>query len=154
MTQNIKIPNNMNCMELFEICASNSPELLKKTLVGISTGSLVPQKQCESGVCYADKLSKEECRINWEKSAIEIHNLVRGVYRCPSAFFEYKGKIIKVLETEPIEGTSNSKIGEFISVTKSGIDVQTGNGILRLIRVKPEGKGEMLAKDWGNGLKN
>jgi methionyl-tRNA formyltransferase len=154
MTQNIKIPNNMNCMELFEICASNSPELLKKTLLGISDGSLTPQKQCETGVCYADKLSKEECKINWSKSATEIHNLVRGVYKCPSAYFEYKGKIIKVLETEPIEGTSNSKIGEFISITKSGIDVQTGSGILRLIRVKPEGKGEMLAKDWGNGLRN
>ncbi len=152
MTYPIKISPNMNCVELFELCANNSPELLEKTLLGIADGTLKPQKQCEDGLCYADKLTKEECRIDWNKSAQEIHNLVRGVYKCPSAFFEYNGKIIKVLETEPINENHDGKIGSFISVSKSGIDVKTGNGTLRLIKVKPEGKGEMFARDWGNGL--
>lgn len=152
MTYPIKISPNMNCIELFELCANNSPELLEKTLLGIADGTLIPQKQCEDGLCYADKLSKEECRIDWNKSAQEIHNLVRGVYKCPSAFFEYNGKIIKVLETEPINENHDGKIGSFVFVSKLGIGVKTGNGILRLIKVKPEGKGEMFARDWGNGL--
>lgn len=153
MTHPIDITPNMNCIELFEICASKSPELLEKTLLGIIEGSLKPQCQCEEGLCYADKLTKEECKIDWTKPAKDIHNLVRGVYKCPGAFFEYQGKIIKVLETEPFEQDSNAEAGAFINISKLGIDVKTGQGVLRLIKVKPEGKGEMLARDWGNGLR-
>lgn len=151
MKEPIQITPDMNCVELFEICASHSPELLEKTLLGIAEGTLKPQKQCEDGVCFADKLKKEECKIDWTKSAKDIHNLVRGVYKCPGAFFEYGGKIIKVMETEPLQEFSDIQIGEFVKISKLGVDVQTGNGILRLKRVKPEGKGEMNAFDWANG---
>lgn len=147
----IEISPNMNCVELFEICACNSPELLEKTLIGIKEGTLKPTPQCEDGVCFADKLKKEECQIDWNKSAQEIHNLVRGVYKCPGAFFVHNGKIIKVMETEPLKDSSNCAIGEFVQVSKNGVDIQTGNGMLRLIKIKPEGKGEMLARDWANG---
>ncbi len=58
-----------------------------KTLLGIANGTLKPKCQCEEGLCYADKLTKEECKIDWSKPAQEIHNLVRGVYKCPGAFF-------------------------------------------------------------------
>ena len=153
MTHPITITPNMNCMELFEICATKSPELIEKTLLGLVDGSITPTKQCEDGICFADKLQKEECAINWNKSAQEIHNLVRGVYKCPSAYFEYQGKIIKVLETESLEEDLNGNIGDFVKISKLGIDVKTGNGTLRLIKVKPEGKGEMFARDWGNGLR-
>lgn len=154
MTHPIEITPNMNCVELFEICASESPVLLEKTLLGLVDGSICPKKQCEDGVCFADKLQKEECKIDWSKSAQEIHNLVRGVYKCPSAQFEYNGKIIKVLETEPLTETLDGKIGEFVRFSKQGIDVKTSNGILRLIKIKPEGKGEMFACDWANGIKH
>lgn len=152
----IEITKNMNCVELFELCATNSPELLEKTLIGIKEGSLKPVPQCEDGVCFADKLKKEECKIDWTKSADEIHNLVRGVYKCPGAFFEHNGKIIKVLETEPLETTNDSgvDVGEFANFSKQGIDVKAGKGYVRLIKVKPEGKGEMLARDWANGIKH
>lgn len=153
MTYPIEITPNMNCVELFEICAANSPELLEKTLIGIKEGTLTPKCQCEEGVCFADKLKKEECKIDWTKSAQEIHNLVRGVYKCPGAFFEYNGKIIKVLNTEPLETTDDKgvEIGGFAHISKLGIDVKTGDGYLRLIKIKPEGKGEMFARDWANG---
>ena len=144
----------MNCEELFEICSKNSPKLIEDTLTEIKDGKLVAQKQCESGVCYAEKLTKEECKIDWSKDANTIHNLVRGVYKCPGAFFEHNGKIIKVMQTEVIKEKSNAGFGEFVNISKFGIDVNTGDGLLRLIKVKPEGKGEMFAKDWANGLKN
>ena len=150
----IKITPDMNCVELFEICASHSPELLEKTLLGIADGSLKPQKQCQEGVCFADKLKKEECQIDWTKSAREIHNLVRGVYKCPGAFFNYGGKIVKVMETKPLDEDYDGKTGEFVRISKFGIDVKTGDGILRLITVKPEGKREMPASDWARGLQH
>ena len=154
MKEPIEITPKMNCVELFEICASHSPELLEKTLTGIKEGTLKPEKQCKDGLCFADKLKKEECQIDWSKSAQEIHNLVRGVYKCPGAFFNYNNKIIKVMETEPLDEILEGSKGEFVRISKLGIDVKTGNGLLRLIKVKPEGKGEMFARDWANGLKN
>ena len=154
MKEPIAISPNMNCVELFEICASHSPVLLEKTLKGIKEGTLIPQKQCEEGLCFADKLQKEECKIDWAKSAQELHNLVRGIYKCPGAFFIYQDKIIKVMETEPLNENIDGNIGDFVRYTKQGIDVKTGCGLLRLIKVKPEGKGEMLAKDWANGLRH
>lgn len=153
MRHPIEITRNMNCVELFELCASLSPELLEKTLVGLKEGTLKPEAQCEEGVCFADKLKKEECKIDWTKSAEEIHNLVRGVYKCPGAFFEFRDKIIKVLETDPLEENIDGEIGSFVRVTKLGVDVKTGDGLLRLIKIKPEGKGEMFARDWINGVK-
>ena len=65
----IKISENMNCQELFEICSENSPELVAQTLKGLLNGNIIPKKQCESGVCLAPKLTKEECKIDWSKSA-------------------------------------------------------------------------------------
>jgi methionyl-tRNA formyltransferase len=60
-------------------------------------------------------------------------------------------KIIKVIETVPIEG--EGKAGEVVSHTKEGVDIACAKGLLRLLKVKPEGKGEMLARDWYHGVK-
>jgi methionyl-tRNA formyltransferase len=100
----------------------------------------------------ANKLTKEECLIDWNKSNQQIHNLVRGVCRCPSAYFIFNDKIIKVIETAPVEGYGEA--GKIVGFSKEGVDFACGEGLLRLIKVKPEGKGEMLAKDWYNGVKH
>ena len=153
MKEPITITPTMNCVELFEICASHSPKLLEQTLIGLKNGTICPKKQCEDGICFADKLKKEECQIDWTKSAQEIHNLVRGVYKCPGAFFYYDDKIIKVMETIPLDEELEGLCGDFVRFTKEGIDVKTGKGLLRLIKVKPESKGEMFARDWANGIR-
>ena len=146
----IDISDNMTCADLFEIISKKSPRLIEKTLVGLVGNTIIPQKQCAEGVCMANKLTKEETLIDWSKPAQEIHNLVRGIYKSPSAYFVYNGKIIKVLETCVVK--EQGKCGEFVRFGKDGIQVGCGQDSIKLIRVKPEGKGEMLAKDWANGL--
>ena len=148
----IPISDTMNCEELYTEISEKSPELIEKTLLGLTDKSLTPVKQCEDGVCMADKLTKEETLIDFTKPAQEIHNLVRGIYKSPSAYFMHDGKIIKVLETRVCGGCGNS--GEFVEITKEGIKVACGKDCLMLIMVKPEGKGEMDARAWYNGLKN
>ena len=149
----IQIPDTMNCEQLFEEISELSPELLEKTLKGIVSGTITPIPQCEEGVCMANKLSKEETQINWANSAESIHNLVRGIYKFPCAYFMHDGKIIKVLETK-VSKDGNGKPGEIVRVTKEGIDFGCCSNCVTLIKVKPEGKGEMFARDWYNGLKN
>lgn len=145
----IQIPDDMTCVDLFEKISDSSPELLEKTLIGLVEKTITPEKQCENGVCMANKLTKEETLIDWTKPAQDIHNLVRGVYKFPSAYFIYNDKIIKVLETRVVKGSG--KCGEFVRYTKEGIEVGCGEDCILLVKVKPEGKGEMFAKDWANG---
>lgn len=152
LKETIKIPETMNCQELFEEISVLSPQLLEKTLSGLAENTLTPKAQCEEGVCMANKLTKDETKIDWNKTSIELHNLVRGIYKAPSAYFTHDGKIIKVLETK----ISHEKCspGEILKCTKEGVEIGCGDGCLVLIKVKPEGKGEMFARDWYNGLKN
>lgn len=150
MREKIEIPNDMTCVDLFEKISDISPALLEKTLVGLVKKTITPEKQCETGVCMANKLTKEETKIDWTKPAEEIHNLVRGIYKFPSAYFMHNDKVVKVLETRVVK--DNGACGEFVKVTKEGIEVGCGKDCLLLIKIKPEGKGEMFAKDWANGL--
>lgn len=147
----IPISDTMNCEELWNEIAEKSPQMIEQTLIGLKNGTLTPEKQCEDGVCMANKLTKEECEIDWCKSNIQIHNLVRGVCRCPSAFFYYNDKLIKVIETTPTN--EDIPTGKIRFNSKDGIDVGCGIGAIRLLKVKPEGKGEMSARDWFNGVK-
>ena len=151
MKKIIPISDDMNCEDLACKISDDSPKLLEDTLVGIYEGSLKPIPQCENGICMANKVSKEETCIDWTKSAEEIHNLVRGIYKSPCAYFLYNEKIIKVLETKVCEGSG--KCGEFLNVTKDGILIGCGEKCLLLVKIKPEGKGEMFARDWYNGVR-
>lgn len=148
----IPISDNMNCEELWNEIAEKSPQMLEKTLIGLKNNTLIPQKQCEDGLCMANKLTKEECLIDWTKTNTQIHNLVRGICRCPSAYFMFNDKIIKVIESQPIDGSAEP--GIIANYSKEGLDIGCGEGLLRLVKIKPEGKGEMLAKDWYNGVKS
>lgn len=148
----IPIPDTMTCEQLREEIAQKSPQILEQTLIGLKNGTVKPEKQCEDGLCTANKLTKEECLIDWTKQNTKINNLVRGICRCPGAYFMFNGKIIKVIESKPIEGTAEP--GKIAGISKEGIDIGCGRGLLRLTRIKPEGKGEMSAKDWYNGVKN
>lgn len=149
MREVIQIPDNMTCVDLFEEISDKSPELLEKTLTGLAANTITPEKQCEEGVCMANKLTKDETLIDWSKPAEEIHNLVRGIYKFPSAYFMYNNKVIKVLETRIVR--EEGSCGELLQLTKEGIKVGCGKDCIMLVKVKPEGKGEMLARDWANG---
>lgn len=147
----IPIGDDMNCEDLFNTISELSPQLLEKTLIGLVDGSVKPIPQCEDGVCMANKLSKEETQIDWTKPAVEIHNLVRGIYKFPSAHFVYNDKLIKVMQSKVVSGKGLP--GEFVEISKDGIKVACGKDCLLVMKIKPEGKGEMPARDWYNGLK-
>ena len=100
MREVIKIPDNMTCVDLNEEISEKSPELLEKTLIGIVDKTLKPEKQCDECLCMANKLTKEETLIDWSKPAKEIHNLVRGIYKFPSAYFMHNDKFITSKNTK------------------------------------------------------
>lgn len=156
MCKEIEISQDMNFEQLHDTIAEESPRLIVETLKSIFNGTMqsIPQNHDEATI--APKIKKEDAKINWKLSAQEIHNLVRGIYKAPSAFTHFNNKIVKIMKTELVDDssvTSDNDFGKVACVDKKGIQVLTGNGILNLVKVKPEGKGEMFARDWVNGVK-
>src|SRR5574344_522519 len=150
----IKISEDMTCIDLFEEISEKSPELLEQTLVGLIDGSIKPVAQALDGITQAQKMTKEEAKIDWKQSAGDIHNLVRGIYNMPSAYFYHNDKLIKVSKTKVLEhDKKHQNYGTVDKCSKEGVEVNCGRGTILLVTVKPEGKGEMSARDWFNGLK-
>lgn len=157
LREEIDITENMNYEELFNLIAEKSPQVIETTLLSIKSGELKPVPQDHEKVTFAHKIKKEDAQIDWKKSAREIHNLIRGLYKFPSAYTNFSGKNIKIMETrildEEIPQGFVGHAGEIIKISKEGLEVATGCGILLVTKVKPEGKGEMFARDWANGAK-
>lgn len=153
----IEINENMNYEELFDLISQKAPALIEMTLLNIKNCALQPTQQHHEKATYAHKIKKEDAKIDWMKSAREIHNWVRGLYKFPSAHCFFRGKSVKIMETrvadDEIPEGFLGKAGEITRITKEGIEVATTQGVLLITRVKPEGKSEMPARDWGNGLK-
>ncbi len=155
LVDEINITENMNYEELFDLISQKSPELIEVTLLNYKSGAITPTEQEHEKATHAPKIKKEDAQINWNKSAREIHNLVRGLYKFPSAHCFFNGKLIKVLETRVVDDEIPegflAEAGEIIKISKSGIEVATKTGILLISAIKPEGRGEMPARDWANG---
>ncbi len=154
----IEITENMNYEELFDLISQKAPALIEMTLLNIKkTVRFKLTTQCHEKATYAHKVKKEDAKIDWTKSAREIHNWVRGLYKFPSAHCFFRGKTVKIMK----QGSRMMKVpegflgsaGEIIRVCKEGVEVATTQGVLLITKVKPEGKGEMMARDWVNGLK-
>lgn len=154
MKKTIEIPDDMTCEQLSNEISELSPKLLEETLRGLYLKTLTPVPQSAEGVCMANKVVKEETLIDWAKTPLEIHNLVRGIYKSPGAYFIFNDKIIKVMETACGNSLSEENYGEIIGATKEGVEFACKGGSVIVKKVKPEGKGEMPARDWYNGIKN
>ncbi|MGQ9800017.1 MAG: methionyl-tRNA formyltransferase, partial [Ignavibacterium sp.] len=103
---------------------------------------------------FAPKITKEICRIDWNKSAKEIHNLVRGLSPHPAAFFVMNDKTYKVYKTR-LKSYYSGNIsflnpGEFLE-TKKQIYFGTSNGILEILEIQPEGRKRMTAEEFLRG---
>lgn len=136
----VEIPNNMTTGELHDILMVRGADLLVKSIEGISKGDIVPEKQGNE-TFYAKMLDKNIANIDWNKSAEEIHNLVRGLNPWPIAYTDYKNERMKIYETEVLKEKSNKEPGTIIGVSKNGVKVSCNEDVLLIKRVQfPNGK--------------
>jgi methionyl-tRNA formyltransferase len=128
--------------------------LLLEAVELLERGKATFAKQDDSLASYAPKLKKEDGLIDWSKGAFAIHNLARGLLPWPGAFTRFKGKILKVLETETAGAVSakGTGAGEVLSTAEDkGITVMTGSGAIVLKRVQLEGKKPLDAVSFVRG---
>lgn len=127
--------------------------LLLETLEQAEAGTLKPEKQDDSKSCYAKMLTKELGNIDWNKSAVELERLVRGLNSWPSAYTSFRGKTLKVWEADVVQQNRTSVAGQIVDISGGTICVQTGDGILKLLEVQLEGKKRMKADAFLNGYR-
>lgn len=136
----VAITENMTCGELHDILSVRGADLLLRTIDGIVNKTIIPEKQKEE-TFYAKMLDKNLAHISWNKTAQEIHNLVRGLNPWPIAYSNYIDDRMKIYETEVLYESSNKEPGRILNVDKNGIKVACKEGCLLIKKVQfPNGK--------------
>ena len=100
-------------------------------------GRLKSVKQPEEGVTYAQKLSKEEARINWSESAAVIERKIRAFNPVPAAWVEYQGKPMKIWRAEAV--AQQGRAGEVLSCSSDGLIIACGANALKITELQPSG---------------
>lgn len=148
-----EIGENETAEELFDRLSVMGAELIVSTLDKLEKGKINPIKQDEDSATYAPIIKKEMGKIDFCRSALEIHNLVRGFYPWPSTYFVYNGKRYKVI---------SAKIGDKCSAAASTVIngqgrllIACGDGVsIEILKIQPEGSRAMTAAEFLAGHSN
>ncbi|MEN8166995.1 MAG: methionyl-tRNA formyltransferase [Pseudomonadota bacterium] len=135
---------------LHDRLASLGARALLEVLPGLAAGTVMAESQDEAQANYASKLAKQESRIDWSQSARQIDRQVRAFNPWPVAQADYQGKMMRIWESQVLQGGSDAKPGTILAAGKQGIEVATGEGILRITRLQMPGKRAMAAADFLN----
>ena len=132
---------------LFDKLSEVGARLLIRTLEELEDGTAQFEKQpAESTTEYAEMLTKKSGNIDWNKSAAEIECLIRGMNPWPSAYTAWRGKTLKIWAASVYSKKEIDEMavpGTVVGVTKQALLVQTGDGVLALEELQPEGKKRM-----------
>lgn len=138
-----------NAGTLYERLMHRGANLVWKTLQGIADESLIPIPQKDEVAKTAPKIHRETCQLDFSRTALELHNQVRGLSPFPGAFTVLGGKILKIARTEVGEEHTNSiASGEFRQLPTGELAFSTSDKWLLIKELQPEGKRKMTAKEF------
>jgi methionyl-tRNA formyltransferase len=162
-----------NAHDLAKTLAEQGADLLLETLVKLEQSAIIPAVQDQSQASYARLIDKDDFALDWSKSAITIHNQVRGFF--PNCYAILGDKKLKISATVPITNDTIDELpseysgiqqqyvalaalsgqpGEIVHNLKNlGAIVQTGSGLLLLKQVQLEGKRSQSGWDFVNGMR-
>jgi len=128
--------------------------LLVKTVKAIAEGNFTEQPQPQSDVLkHAPKIFKEDCKIDWNKPAQQVHNLIRGLSPYPTAFTILNDKTLKIFKATLEEKEPGIAAGGFLTDGKTYLKFATKDGFIKLLDIQYEGKKRMLIEDFLRGMR-
>lgn len=147
-----KIPCPINAEDtsasLYATLAELGPVGMLETLQQLEQGTASPQVQDESQVTYAEKLSKEEARLDWSLSAAQLERCIRAFNPWPVSYFVIDQQPVKVWQAQVIEADNSGLTpGKILAADKKGIQIATAQGVLNITQLQPAGKKPMSAQD-------
>lgn len=147
LTRKVKVGENETSGELFDRLCVDGAELLSETIDRIAAGTAPRTAQNEEEATYASMLNKSFSEIDWNKSASEVHNKVRGLSPWPGAQTLLYGKRLKVLTTR----VSNKKGEAGKVICLNPLIVACSEGSVEILRLQAEGKRAMDSSDYLKG---
>lgn len=152
LSERVEIPPDATGGELHDVLAERGAGSMARALAALDDGGLVFTPQCDEGVTYAHKIDKAEARIDWNRPARDVHNLVRALSPFPGAFFEAdlgKGpERIKVLRAQVAEAD-----GDPGTILDDHLLVACGEGAVRIADIQRAGKAPMSTEDFLRGAR-
>lgn len=152
LTREILIDENDNFENIHDKLGILGAQMLQEIIPMLQNGTAVRIPQDDDLSTYAKKISKEDCLIDFSKSAKEIHDQIRGLSPIPLSFTHLpNGKILKVISSKITDrSTVHANVGTVLSLD-DGIEIACGVGSISLTRILPEGKSRMAAADFIRG---
>ena len=148
--KSIKIEDVDNVGTIHDKLSVLGRDLLLETLPSIFNGTNGRTRQDENEVTFAYNIKREEEKLDFNKTAREVFNHIRGMYPFPVAYTTLDREIIKICESK-IGTKTNGTPGEIISIYDNGIGVKCSDTEIIITKLKPSGKKEMMARDFING---
>ena len=131
---------------LYDKLAQLGPQGLLETLSQLADGRAQPERQDDAQANYAEKLSKEEARLDWQLSAAQLERCIRAFNPWPVSYFLIEDQPVKVWQATVLPHVAKQP-GEILAADKHGIQVATAEGVLNLQLLQPAGKKAMSAQD-------
>lgn len=125
-------------------------DLLIETLALLEQGKLEPIVQDNALATYANKISKEEALIDWVQPAIELEQEIRAFNPWPIAYTSWQGQNLRIWEAKAISPSSSAEPRTIIAASREGIDIATGAGVLRILKLQLPGGKIISAGDFYN----
>ncbi|ALB64300.1 Methionyl-tRNA formyltransferase [Cronobacter condimenti 1330] len=132
---------------LYDKLARLGPQGLLETLRDLANGNIAPEKQDDAQATYAEKLSKEEARLDWSLSAAQLERCIRAFNPWPVSYFMIDDQPVKVWKASVMTNQSDAAPGTVLDASKQGIQIATAEGMLNLEMLQPAGKKAMTAQD-------
>jgi methionyl-tRNA formyltransferase len=150
LQERVGLHENMTAGELHDLLADTGARVLNSTVELIAKGEAVPHLQNDELATPAPKIFRDTCAVQWEKSASEVHNHIRGLSPHPAAWSMLRGKEMKLLESRVAEEASTGEPG-CVTATTPELRVNCGNGSIAILMLKPEGGKRMSAEEYLRG---
>ncbi|MDG6856224.1 methionyl-tRNA formyltransferase [Glaesserella parasuis] len=139
---------------LYAKLAELAPPALLEVLNGLTSGQFKPEKQQDEQANYAEKLTKEEAKLDWNMTACQLERNIRAFNPTPMAYLTLMvnevEERIKVYQAEVLPHQEKA-VGTVLAVDKNGIQIATQQGVLSITQLQPAGKKPMSVQDFLNG---
>ncbi|MDP0270336.1 methionyl-tRNA formyltransferase [Glaesserella parasuis] len=139
---------------LYAKLAELAPPALLEVLNGLTSGQFKPEKQQDEQANYAEKLTKEEAKLDWNMTACQLERNIRAFNPAPMAYLTLMvnevEERIKVYQAEVLPHQDKT-VGTVLAVDKNGIQIATQQGVLNITQLQPAGKKPMSVQDFLNG---